>query len=82
MQRRNSLFRATIVLVAFPVVVLLLNTPFYGVSILINRIFPNPSPTVAISLLRWIVASVWLVVVLGGALYACWLMWRKLEHPN
>jgi hypothetical protein len=65
----------TIVLVGFPVVALALNTPFYGLALLLNRLVPNPSP--AMILFQWTMFVVSMVVVVGGALYACWWMWPK-----
>jgi hypothetical protein len=67
------LIRSAIVLIGFPVVALALNTVFLGLALLLNRLIPNPGP--AMILFQWTMFVFSMVVVFGGAFYACWLMW-------
>lgn len=69
------LVKLTIVLVAFPVVALILNTPFYGAAILLSRRWPHPGPLMF--WFQWVLFAASMVVVFGGAFYACKLMWPK-----
>ncbi len=67
------LSRLTVVALGFPVAAIILNTPFLLLALVLDRVMPSePSPF----LLRAAMA-VQLIVVVGGALYACWWMWPR-----
>ncbi len=79
-QPTRFLIQLTIVLVAFPAVALILNTPFYGAAILLQRRWPYPGPLMF--WFQWLLFAVSMAVVFGGAVYTCWLMWPKSDHTN
>ena len=72
-------FRTMIVLMVFPMAGLILNTPFLIFAILLERAIPHPSRPVVIA--EWTFFALSMVVVFGGAFYACWRMWPTAPKP-